>query len=111
MGLPIAQARDAQLRVIQAHARQRLRFAPGVVTLQPVAGNAVEQLLGIGRAALTQKLPEPLGLRQWHATQRHQFWIRVVATRHHDDLCAALGQFDQTFNAVAPVTDATVHRN
>lgn len=36
--------------MIQAHARQRLRFAPGVVTLQPVAGDAVEQLLGIGRA-------------------------------------------------------------
>ncbi|MNT20219.1 hypothetical protein D3C72_1555210 [compost metagenome] len=108
---PVLQRRSRLARVIHRSARQLLRLAPGVGAIQVLAGEAVEQVQGIGLAALAQKVPEPFGLLGRHRAEAGQLRVRTVVARHQDQLYTTGGQFQQLFHTIAPIADATVQRH
>ncbi|MCY1420643.1 hypothetical protein D9M71_362700 [compost metagenome] len=111
LGKPVSQIGTGFARVIHRRAWQLLRLAPGVIALQPLAGQAIEQVQGIGLAALAQEVPEPLGLLCRHGTEAGKFRIGAIITRHQDQLHATGCQFQQLLDTVAPIADATVQRH
>ena len=111
VGAPVIQGCLSMARVMDQRARQGARLAPGVVALQPAAGDAVQQMAGIVRTALAQVLPQALAVLACHVAQFAQLGIGAVVARHQDDGGAQAAQLDHTFDAVAPVADAAVHRD
>lgn len=94
----------------QRHPRQRLRFAPGVVAAEALAGQAAVELPGVLQAALAQVLPEALGLLRRQVAEGAQLRVGAVVAGHRDQQRAALGQRHQLLHTVAPVADAAVQR-
>ncbi|MNC35312.1 hypothetical protein D3C75_837920 [compost metagenome] len=109
--VPVLQRGAALGRVIHGGARQRLRLVPGIVAAQPLAGQAVEQVDGVGLAALAQVVPEAFGLLAADTAQAGQLRVRAVVARHQDQLHATASQLDQLLDAIAPVADAAVQRH
>ncbi len=104
-------ARRAFVRVVNRRARQGLRLGPGVIATQPAIGQAAKEVQGIAHATLTQELPEPVAVFGAHGAQVTELRVRAVIARHQNQLHAALGQFHQALDAVAPIGDAAVQRN
>ncbi|MOA01564.1 hypothetical protein D3C78_1209790 [compost metagenome] len=90
---PISQRGTGLLRVVHDRARQLLRLVPRVIALQPLVGQALEQVQGIGLAALAQEVPKPLGLCWRHRTQVSEFRIRTIIARYQDDVHTTGRQF------------------
>ncbi|MNM93849.1 hypothetical protein D3C81_1062370 [compost metagenome] len=111
LGKPVGLIGTGFARVIHRRAWQLLRLAPGVIALQPLAGQAIEQVQGIGLATLAQEVPEPLGLLCRHGTQAGKFRVGAIITRHQDQLHATGRQLQQLLDTVAPIADATVQRH
>ena len=88
--------------------RQGLRLLPGVIAPKPQAGQAIEQIRGIGLAALAQVMPKALGLIAGHGAQLGQLRVRAVVAGHRDQLHAPCAQLDQLLDTIAPVPDATM---
>ncbi|MNL19985.1 hypothetical protein D3C87_1412140 [compost metagenome] len=111
IGLPVTQCGAGFIRVVNRRARQRLRFFPDVIASQPTVGEAAEKVQRIAQAALAQELPEAITIHSVDGAQVAEFRIRTVIARHQNHLHTALGQFDQTLDAVAPIGDAAVQRD
>lgn len=111
LAIPIVEHRTGLGRVVQGGAWQRLGLVPRVVAAQPLVGQAVEQVHGIGLAALAQVVPEAFGWRTGDAAQPGQLRVWAVVTGHQNQLHTPRCERHQLFDTVTPVADAAMQRH